>query len=369
MVEFVANGTYDAVVGDVTIGAYRLSRVDFTHPYMESGVVVLTKVATRQFSPWLFFAWPFSLRMWCTIVGAFAFTGFLICFLERTNHCEFSDGSILHRIDNILWFMIETLVLLEKEAVKSTVARLVRVAWVFFVILLGASYTAGLSSFLTANSLSPPTQDIISLRESGESLGYRRGSIVHDYLTTRFRVPEDQLKAIRAVSDFVNNITKGPDHNGVLAIVDELPYVNIILSNLSCDFAITGPQLTSEGFGFGFNKERNLAAAFSIAILNLTESGCLQEIHDSFNMSKSSTCASSSSNYFSTQVSWKSSLALFIPFVGALSLCILVHYVKSRYFRPQHTLPNAINDDSTSLYMFHEYLTHRRQPGELVLHQ
>lgn len=124
------------------------------------------------------------------------------------------------------------------------------VAWVFFVILLGASYTAGLSSFLTANSLSPPTQDIISLRESGKSLGYRRGSIVHDYLTTRFRVPENQLKAIRAVSDFVNNITKGPDQNGVLAIVDELPYVNIILSNLSCDFAITGPQLTSEGFGF-----------------------------------------------------------------------------------------------------------------------
>ncbi|MCO5579078.1 hypothetical protein L7F22_032930 [Adiantum nelumboides] len=253
MVELVAKGEYDAVIGDVTIGAYRSSMVDFTHHYMESGVVILEKVAHDKAPPWLFFGWPFSLKMWCTIVGAFLFVGFLLFCFELGNNPEFTQGSIGQCTYKIAWFVIEALILLERDVVQSSLAQLVVVAWVFFVVLLSASYTAGLSSFLTASTLSTAAYDIISLKDSGQRLGYRRGSIVKDVLTTRFQIPLERLVPLRFVSEYVGNITKGPNSGGVLAIVDELPYVNIILANLSstsCDFSISGPQLTQQGFGF-----------------------------------------------------------------------------------------------------------------------
>ncbi|KAI5076664.1 hypothetical protein GOP47_0008729 [Adiantum capillus-veneris] len=103
MVDLVANGTYDAVVGDVTIGSSRSSKVDFTHHYMESGVVILGKIAYEATPLWLFFGWPFSLRMWCTILGAFFFAGFLVCSLERKDNPEFAQGSLGQRAYKISW--------------------------------------------------------------------------------------------------------------------------------------------------------------------------------------------------------------------------------------------------------------------------
>lgn len=330
MVEAVSNGTYGAVVGDVTIGAHRLSKVDFAQPYMESGVVILTKVTQQQqfYSSWMMFGSPFTARMWCTIFGAFAFTGFLLCLLEHNFHSEFKHGPLTRRIDKIFWFVIEALILLQRESLKSTIARLVMVAWVFFVVILSSSYTAGLSSFLTATNLSPTTQDINSLKKSGEKIGYRKGSIVLDYLTTRVHIPKEQLTPIRNDSDFINYIKRGPSSGGVIAIVDELPYANLLLLKLPCDYGISGPKLTSEGFGFGFNKGlKNLSAPFSIAILNLTESGCLQYLEEKANLGASSKCTFTKSQ--STQVSLRSSLLLFIPLMTTSIICIIINWIKT----------------------------------------
>lgn len=376
MVELVANGTYHAVVGDVTIGAHRLSRVELTHKYMESAVIVLAKVVQEESSPWLFFEWPFSARIWYTIVGAFIFIGIVISFFERNDHPEFTQGRISHRIQNIMWFTLETLVLLERESLRSGVARGVMLAWLFFVVLLSASYTAGLSSFFTVNNLSPPSQDLPSLRDTNLRIGYRRGSIVKDFLTQRFHIPEKNLVPIRMVPDFVSNLTKGPHQGGVVAIVDERPYANIILSALSsasCDFGITGPQLTQEGFGFGFNKERNLEAAFSIALMNLTESGCLRKLQDNAGMNATSKC-SKESKAPSSKVTWKNSISLFIPLLGVLFICIMVQNVK-RYFClqrsyliPNNEGPSVVVDDS-SLHVHHPDITHRLHLGDIELHQ
>lgn len=334
MIETVSNGTYNAVVGDVTVGAQRLSQVDFTQPYLESGIVILSKVIRQPVSPWILFGWPFTVRMWFTVFGAFAFTGLVLCLLEHNIHPEFKQGPPARRIDKIFWFVIEALILLQRESVKGSIARLVMVAWVLFVFLLSSSYTAGLSSFLTTNTLSSTTETITSLKASGKQIGYRRGSIVLNYLSTRFQIPTTQTTPLRNDEEYINNITTGR----VLAIVDELPYINVILSMLSssCDFQISRPQLTSQGFGFGFKKDSNLEPAFSIAILNLTESGCLQILQDRANMSGSSKC---SSTLQTTQVTLKSSLVLFIPLISTSITCTIIYYVKQ--FRQRRQPQNS----------------------------
>ncbi|MCO5603044.1 hypothetical protein L7F22_057187 [Adiantum nelumboides] len=366
MVELVANGDFDVVVGDVTIGAERSSRVDFTQKYMESGVVILTNVAPDQLPTWFLFGWPFSLRMWSTIVGAFVLTGLLVCYLERNNHPEFTQGRITQRVSNVIWFTVEALVLLERESMKSGVARGLILAWLFFVVLLNASYTAGLSSFLTASNLSPTIPDLLSLKDSGQTIGYRRGSIVKDYLTLRFNIPEEKLVPIRMVPDVIGNLTGGV----VAAVVDELPYTDIILSTLAsstCDFGIAGPQLTQEGFGFGFNKDRDLEKAFSIAIMNLTENGCLQDLQDKAGMSHTNKC--SESIFPSNKVAWRSSISLFIPLSVSLSLCISVHYVKKYFWSKHDDSDEGLNVVEGVTVFIHPNITQRHQSGLIELQQ
>ncbi|KAI5076712.1 hypothetical protein GOP47_0008777, partial [Adiantum capillus-veneris] len=251
MVKGVANGYYDAVVGDVTISSGRAFNVDFTHGYMESGIVIIAKAAHQNHVAykWNFFGLPFTLRMWCTILGTFIFTGFLLWLFEYEYHQEqeFTETSFPRRGYEIFWFVMETLILLKKDNIKSTIAKLVIVAWLFVAILGASSYTAGLSSFLTASALSSKSYDIHSLKDTNnKSIAIRRGSIVEGYLLTRFHFPKDRFKYIRATRDFVDNLTKGE----VVAIVDERPYANFILQNISCEYTIVGQQLTHEGFGF-----------------------------------------------------------------------------------------------------------------------
>jgi ionotropic glutamate receptor/U3 small nucleolar RNA-associated protein 19 len=51
------------VVGDIAIVTNRTRVVDFTQPYIESGLVVLTSVKKHGSSGWSFLQ-PFTIRMW-----------------------------------------------------------------------------------------------------------------------------------------------------------------------------------------------------------------------------------------------------------------------------------------------------------------
>ncbi|KAL0301803.1 UNVERIFIED_CONTAM: Glutamate receptor 3.5 [Sesamum radiatum] len=63
LVNDVAQMKYDAAVGDVTITTNRTRMVDFTQPYMESGLVVVAPVKETKSSPWSFLM-PFTWQMW-----------------------------------------------------------------------------------------------------------------------------------------------------------------------------------------------------------------------------------------------------------------------------------------------------------------
>ena len=77
------------MVGDVAILADRLRIVDFTQPYIESGLVVLLPVKDRRAnSPWAFLI-PFTSTLWCIVLLSFIFTGVVIWMLEHNVNEEF----------------------------------------------------------------------------------------------------------------------------------------------------------------------------------------------------------------------------------------------------------------------------------------
>lgn len=92
---------FDAVVGDIAIVTNRTKIVDFTQPYIESGLVVVAPVRKLYSSPWAFMR-PFTPLMWGVTAAFFLIVGAVIWILEHRINDEFR-GPPKRQVITILW--------------------------------------------------------------------------------------------------------------------------------------------------------------------------------------------------------------------------------------------------------------------------
>ncbi|CAI9759981.1 unnamed protein product [Fraxinus pennsylvanica] len=278
LVNDVAQSKYDAAVGDITITTNRTRSVDFTQPYLESGLVVVVHVKEIKSSPWSFLK-PFTWQMWVLTCVFFLFVGAVIWILEHRMNHEFR-GPPRQQLIMIFWFSFSTMFFSHRQDTVSTLGRLVLILWLFVVLIINSSYTASLTSILTVQQLSSKVQGIDSLVSSTDPIGIQDGSFAYNYLIDELNVAESRLRIMKSQNDYISALQKGPSGGGVAAIVDERPYVELFLSNTKCKFRIVGMEFTKSGWGFVFPRDSPLAVDLSTAILQLSEKGELQRIQN-----------------------------------------------------------------------------------------
>lgn len=89
------------MVGDVTIVTNRTKVVDFTQPYVSSGLVVLTSVKRQNSGGWAFLQ-PFTIKMW-TVTGLFfLIIGTVVWMLEHRINDEFR-GPPAKQLITVFW--------------------------------------------------------------------------------------------------------------------------------------------------------------------------------------------------------------------------------------------------------------------------
>lgn len=137
------------------------------------------------------------------------------------------------------------LVFVTGERVVSNLARFVVIVWCFVVLVLTQSYTASLSSLLTVQQLQPT--DLYLLLKNRDSIGYRKGSLVHGMLM-QLGFPSENLMPYRSKREldqlFENRL--------VSAAFDETPYVKLFLSTYCSKYTTVAPNLLRAGCGFAF---------------------------------------------------------------------------------------------------------------------
>ncbi|KAB1201747.1 Glutamate receptor 3.6 [Morella rubra] len=260
LLHMITTGEFDAVVGDITITTNRTKMVDFTQPYIESGLVVVAPVKKLNSSAWAFLR-PFTPMMW-------GVTG------QMTN----LEAILENNLVTIVWFSFSTLVPSPRENVNSTLGRFVLNIWLFVVLVLTSSYTASLTSILTVEKLSSPIKGIESLMANNDPIGYQHGTFIDTYLT-KSSTSKVQTCSLNSEEEYEKALKDGPQKGGVSAIVDMHANMELFLST-RCDFSIVGQEFTKMGWGFAFPRDSPLAIDMSIAILKLSENGELQKIHD-----------------------------------------------------------------------------------------
>ncbi|KAG8065993.1 hypothetical protein GUJ93_ZPchr0004g40510 [Zizania palustris] len=253
LISKILSEDFDAVIGDVTIVTNRTKVVDFTQPYVESGLMVLTSVKPQSSSGWAFLK-PFTIRMWIVTGLFFLIIGTVVWMLEHRINDDFR-GPPAKQLITVFWFSFSTLFFAHREDTRSTLGRFVIIIWLFVVLIIQSSYTASLTSILTV------------------------GSFAENYLINELGVAKSRLKALGSPDEYKKALELGPRKGGVAAIVDERPYIELFLFQHP-KFAVVGSEFTKSGWGFAFPRDSPLAVDLSTAILTLSENGDLQRIHD-----------------------------------------------------------------------------------------
>ena len=140
-------------------------------------------------------------------------------------------------------------IIFSEEDTVSSLGRMVMVVWLFLLMVISSSYTASLTTILTVQQLSSPITGIDSLIATNWPIGYQVGSFAYNYLTESLDIPKPRLISLRSPEEYENALRLGPYNGGVAAIIDELPYVELFLSEQT-DFGIIGPAFTRSGWGF-----------------------------------------------------------------------------------------------------------------------
>ncbi|XP_021832533.1 glutamate receptor 2.7-like [Prunus avium] len=328
LVERVHNKVYDAAVGDITVLADRLDKVEFTQPYMESGLSMIVPKKPEK-STWMFMK-PFTWKMWVVTGAILIYTMFVVWFLERPSNPEFG-GPLKNQIGTATWFTFSSLFFSHREKIYSNLTRLVVVVWLFVVLILTSSYTANLSSMLTIQRLKPNLTDIEILKRTNSKIGCDGDSFVMDYLQT---VLGFKLENIVNVSSEYNYTEKFKSKT-ISAAFLELPYAQVFMNEYCEGYTSMAPTYRFGGLSFIFQRGSPIARDFTRAILELLENGELKKLQNDW-LTPKNECPNNVTSNGPESLSLNSFTGLYVISGVTSSFCFLLSLaVWGRRFQQQ----------------------------------
>jgi len=119
MIGELIRGEADIAVADLTITSKREEAVDFTHPFMNTGISILFKKPTKKITSLFSFLSPFSNIVWIYIVGAYVWVSSILFIVGRFSPYEWENphpcrrrGQVLENgfsLYNSFWFSMGSL--------------------------------------------------------------------------------------------------------------------------------------------------------------------------------------------------------------------------------------------------------------------
>nr|GMD24967.1 glutamate receptor 2.2-like [Ipomoea batatas] len=250
----ISEGKYQVAIGDITIMDDRAPKLEYTHPYMISEIVMVVKNVKSK-DMWILFK-VFKSELWTMIIVTYFFVGFVVHILQHQ-----SNGLLF-------WFPIAVLALPESNMVVNR--------WTAFVLVIsfamGAIIVQCYVGKYSAMVLSDQEQEFSVSKDS--MVGYQEGSFVKDFLIKELNFKESRLRAFSSIEEFHDGMTRGSKNGGIDVIIDESPYAKLLLRKYGSAYKTVGPTYKTGGFGFVFREGplSLLAHHFSRTILKVTKS-------------------------------------------------------------------------------------------------
>ena len=165
------NGRGDASF-DLYISSRRATVVDFTEPYMPSGIRLLVKEIEREDTDivWLSYLRPFTSPVWLTLLGSLGVVTLFLWGIDKISPVRGSK-TLFHQnsafgLDNAICFTLALAFGRPADESKPTTngARLSSVAFGMAMLVFVSTYSANLAAFLIVDDKTTPVKDIYDLK-------------------------------------------------------------------------------------------------------------------------------------------------------------------------------------------------------------
>nr|XP_028596783.1 probable glutamate receptor [Podarcis muralis] len=274
----------DLAVAPLTITSVREDVVDFTQPFLYTGIgILLEKDTSLEEEASLFhFLTPFSKETWCGILVAYLFSSLCLFLAARMSPCEW-DGNeeTSFTLMNSLWFGLGAFTLQGTvPQPKSLSVRIISAIWWLFSIVLLTAYIAGFSFVLESGSEQVSIQTFEDLVKQGHlEFGTMESSSTLQYFKNS-KNPIQQLvyesmnkkKDTAFAKSYQEAVQRVLDSN--YAFIGESISQDLAVAQ-HCNLIRSPEVIGARGFGIATPKGSPWTNELSVAILKLGESGDL----------------------------------------------------------------------------------------------
>ncbi|XP_069466299.1 glutamate receptor U1-like isoform X2 [Ambystoma mexicanum] len=282
----------DLAMAPLTVTSAREQVVDFTKPFMQTGISILLKKDTGAEASFLFrFLRPFSAETWIGLLVAYLVTCFCLFIVARLSPCEWREPPNEENkftFLNSLWFGAGALTLQGVEPhPKSLSARIIAVIWWVFTIILVTAYIASFAALLNSGNEQAPTSiqsfdDLVKQRAI--EFGTIEGSSTYNFFKTSknptYRMIYDYMERRRdyvMVKSVADGVQRAKESN--YAFIGESVMQDIVVAK-DCNLVRVPEVVGARGYGIAAALDSPLTKTLSIAILQMSESGHLDFLRD-----------------------------------------------------------------------------------------
>lgn len=350
MIGEIISGKADLAIVDLTITSHREEAVDFTLPFMNTGISILFKKPTNKVTTLFSFLSPFTLDVWFYVLCAYSGVSIVLFLVGRispyewTNPypCRQEDSAVMRNSFSLLnsfWFTIGSLMQQGSDlAPKSMSTRSMAGIWYFFTLIMISSYTANLAAFLTVEKIVYPIENA---KDLSEQTAIKYGCVESGSTRTFFQ--ESQIGIYKKIHKFMedhqtyvrsNEEGKERVEQGNFAFLMESTSIEYITER-NCNLTQIGSPLDSKNYGIALRKsppyKKPYRTLLSQAILQLQENGMLHVLKNRWWKERHGvgTCGDDGKGGGVTELSLANVGGVFVVLLGGMGLAFILALIES----------------------------------------
>lgn len=349
MIGEIISGRADLAIVDLTITSAREEAVDFTLPFMNTGISILFKKPTNKATTLFSFLSPFSNEVWASVMCAYSGVSVILFIVGRMSPYEWTNPYPCRQEETVMlnnfsllnsfWFTIGSLMQQGSDiAPKSMATRAMAGIWYFFTLIMISSYTANLAAFLTVEKIVYPIE---SAKDLSEQVVIKYGCVESGTTRTFFR--DSQFEVYRNIFKFMeehktyvksNEEGKERVEQGNFAFFMESTSIEYITER-NCNLTQIGSPLDSKNYGIATRKNANYKKPYrtllSQAILQLQENGMLHMLKNRWWKEKHGvgSCGDDNKGGGVTELSLANVGGVFVVLVGGMAWATILAVIES----------------------------------------
>ncbi|GBP79802.1 Glutamate receptor ionotropic, kainate 2 [Eumeta japonica] len=299
----------DLAVCDISITSEWNKQVDFSNPFLSLGISMLFKKPEAEPPDWFSFINPLSADVWLYLCFCYVIVSFVILICARMCQAEWVNPHPCNRnpetlqniwdLYNCMWLTMGAIMTQGCDILpRAAGTRWVTGMWWFFALIITASYTANMSTFLSNDRRNTEVNNAKDLSEQTKiTYGTIFGSPTHKFFTTSTDPVYSKIASVmESTKPSVFEATNDEGRERVLRSKGK--YVFFMESTAleyytarNCDLKMVGPKLDAKEYGIAMPRHFPHKQLINDAILHLQETSQLGALKSKWwNVAKDKAC-------------------------------------------------------------------------------